>query len=165
MNDTARKKRFQRIQYISHDVSVALHGRGILYDLQPGQYLVRTEASAAKSPGNWFHGPFSDLAGAERYAKYLADLGQSGIRRENALPQIWKGGSAGNPIEVIRVYCVKHESPAISSVVAPQPEGTTSLQYPGQGQQLCVPVKQVREKEGLDLVERVPRAEIRVTKL
>ena len=80
-----------------------------------------------KSPGNWFHGPFNDLAGAERYAKYLADLGQSGIRRESALPQIWTGGSAGNPIEIIRVYCVKHESPAISSVVAPQPEGATSL--------------------------------------
>jgi hypothetical protein len=164
MNEVERKRRFQRIESISHDASVALHGRGILCDLRPGEYLVRVEASGAIAPGNWFHGPFKDLAGAERYGRYLAELGRSGIRRENALPLVWQGGAAGNAIEVIRVYRVKHASPAISSVVAPQTEGDMSTEYPGQGQQLCIPVRQVREKEGLDLVERVRSAEIRVTR-
>ena len=119
--------RNQLIGYIQLDVSATLHGEGILTDLKQGQYLLRVEACEATQPGNWFHGPFKDYLQAMSYAKYLADLGRSGIRRENALPMVWIGGSQGNPVGVIRLYQVIHPSPAISSVVAPQREGGTVM--------------------------------------
>lgn len=115
--------RNELIAYIQHDESAALYGEGILTDLTQGQYLLRVEACEATRPGNWFHGPFNDYSQAMSYAKYVANLGRSGIRRANALPLVWVGGSQGNPIQVIRLYRVIHPCPAISSVVAPQREG------------------------------------------
>jgi len=174
---------YDLIQYIQHDESTSLHGRGILVNLKPGQYLVRVEANAAKRPGNWFHGPFYNLADARKYAAYLADLGESGIRRVNALPRIWEDGWEGNAVEVIRLYQVLYPSPAISSVVAPQYETGAVMatpeqieaartgkfrhvpEYGGQGQQLSMPVKQVSRNHGFDLVKRVVGEETKITKI
>ena len=170
------------IGYLQHDESAALYGEGILVDLESGEYLLRVEACEATRPGNWFHGPFKDRTQAMNYARYLANLGRSGIRRENALPMVWQGGSQGNPIGVIRLYQVTHPCPAISSVVAPQREGGTvmvtsahrealrsgnpmkSAEYAGQGQQLSVPVVETMKKHNLQLVKRVPGGELMVTK-
>jgi len=164
--------RLQLIEYITHDKAAALYGRGILTDIKPGQFLVRVERRAAKGPGNWFNGPFRTRAAARRYAQYLADLGERGIRQESALPRVWKDGGQGNAIEVVRIYEVNHPSPAISSVVAPQREGGTVMarpehyraiqsgkpippEYAGQGQQLSVPVTQTKQVHDIDLVTRV----------
>jgi len=174
--------RHDLINYITHDKTVALHGRGVLTDLKPGQFLVRVEARSATRPGNWFNGPFGSREEAKRYAQYLADLGESGIRRNSALPRVWEDGAQGNRIEVIRVYEVNHPSPAISSVAAPQREAGTVMvrpehraalrsgsaidaaEYAGQGQQLSVPVTQAHQVHELELVKRVSGDEIKVTK-
>lgn len=171
--------RWQLIDYIKHDDKVAMYARGILHDLKPGEYLVRVEARAATGPGNWFNGPFNSPEAAQRYANYLADLGEKGIRRDSALPLVWADGGAGNRIEVIRIYKVKYETPGINSVVAPQKEGAVKAAaesadaaktaakptvLPGQGQQLSLPVTQAKKVHGIDLVERVDFMEISITK-
>lgn len=161
--------RHQMINYIFHDESAALYGEGILVDLRPGEFLLRVEARGASGPGNWFHGPFDTRPDADRYADYLLSLGRQRIREENALPRVWKDGSSGNAVDVIRYYKVRFACPAISSVVAPQRETGTVMarpehrsagkagfnEYAGQGQQLSVPVSRVRDLHGIDLVERV----------
>jgi hypothetical protein len=180
--------RWQLIEYIRHDETTSIYARGVLHDLRPGQILLRVEARGDLTPGNWFNGPFKDLKDAQNYAKYLADLGEEGIRRESALPLVWKDGGKGNKVEVIRFYKVAHETPAIGSHTAAQVEGvpkaagnaadaakeaaepikdpTTGkpLVRAGQGQQLSLPVWQAKNVHGLDLVERMNQFEITVTK-
>jgi hypothetical protein len=171
----ARPTRWQLIDYIKHDEKVAMYARGVLYDLKPGEYLVRVEARGAATPGNWFNGPFKTPAEAQSYGKYLADLGEKGIRNDSALPLVWSDGAAGNKIEVVRIYKVTGETPAISSVVAPQTEGVAKATggakaaakqkvLPGQGQQLSLPVTMTKKVHGIDLVERMNHLEISITK-
>ncbi len=174
--------RMQLIDWLAprHDEAVALHGRGLLVDLVPGRYLARAEGRYDPRPGRWFLGPFLDRAHAVRYSEYLAGLGRRGLRRELALPRIWEDGGQGNQVDVIRLYTVVHPTPAISSVVAPQREGGTvmarpehraavmagnvmqSAEYPGQAQQLLLPVVEASLHGTVDLVARVPGAVISV---
>ena len=170
--------RWQLIDYIRHDEKAALYARGMLYDLKPGEFLVRVEARGAATPGNWFNGPFKTAEQAKKYAEYLADLGEKGIRDVSALPLVWEGGGAGNKVEVIRIYKVTRETPAIGSVVAPQKEGITKaaagaadtskgaapVVRAGQGQQLSLPVTQTEKVHGIKLVERFDWLEILITK-
>jgi len=173
---------YQMVNYIQHDESSSLYGEGLLVNLRQGQYLVRVEARVIFEPGNWYNGPFLNLTDARHYAKYLANLGVSGIRRKSALPRVWSNGSSGNRVEVIRLYRIVNPSPAISSVVAPQRESGTvvarpehraamlagnimlAAEYSGQGQQLSLPVKQMSEKHNIKIVERVIGEEINITK-
>lgn len=188
-----RPTRFQLIEYIRHDATTSIHARGVLYDLRPGQILLRVEERSALGPGNWFNGPFKTIEEAQRYAKYLADLGEEGIRRESALPLVWSDGGTGNKVEVIRFYRVTSETPAIGSWAAPQTEGVAKsaaqaadaskatgdaakatgnaaktvakpVERAGQGQQLSLPVSQAKKVHGLDLVERLNHLELPVTK-
>lgn len=181
MTGVSLPNRYELIEYIKHDEADVLHGEGILTDLRVGHFLLRVEARADELPGNWFHGPFQGRADATGYARYLVQLGKSGIRRENALPMVWDGGRSGNAIDVIRLYQVIHPTPAISSVVAPKRESGTVIvterhrqaahagdpvlaaEYAGQGQQLSVPVTRVRENHEVELVRRVPGGEIAIT--
>jgi hypothetical protein len=184
-------KREVLIKYLHHSEDVALHGRGILYDLKPGEFLVRVEGKFDTHGGSWFNGPFKSAKEAKEYADYLAGLGKEGIRQESALPKAWvnkikhKDGSTsivlsrGNKVEVIRIYEVKHPTPAISSVVQKQEEGAALVKAgtvdpvkagkarefrAGQGQQLSVPVKKVKDIHGIDLVKRHDWLEVLITK-
>jgi hypothetical protein len=162
--------RMDLVLAIQHDKKAALYGRGILTDLRPGQYVVRVEAEAARYPGNWFNGPFNTTEEARRYADYLADLGEGGIRRESALPLVWEDGNGGNKVEIIRIYEVRQPTPAISSVVAPQMEGKAATHggkavvRAGQGQQLSMPVVQAAKVHDMELVRRLPGQDIKVKK-
>jgi hypothetical protein len=177
--------RWQLIDYIRHDEKAALYARGMLYDLKPGEFLVRVEARHAPGPGNWFNGPFKTADQAKEYAEYLANMGEKGIREVSALPLVWEGGSPGSKVEVIRIYRVARETPAIGSVVAPQKEGlakaatgaanaskdaanaskgASPVVRAGQGQQLSLPVTQAEQVHGLKLVERFDWLEILITK-
>lgn len=177
--------RNQLIKYIKHDKSVALHGEGVLRDLRPGEFLVRVEGRWDKHPGGWFNGPFKTAEDAQKYAMYLSDLGQDGIREVSALPikyvkEIKEKGvivlkKNTNEVDIIRIYKVKHETPAISSVVAPQKEGAARGSEAmrvkgapevrgGQGQQLSLPLWAAKELHGIDLVERVNSIEILIRK-
>jgi hypothetical protein len=183
--------RWQLVDYLTkkhHSEKTAIYARGVLRDVKPGEYLIRVEARADTGAGNWFNGPFRTPEEARKYAQYLADLGEDGIRRESALPEQWvvrnKDNSfskvtKGNQVEVIRVYKVKHESPAIASHAAKQEEGAVldaagkldpakagkkTASHAGEGQQLVMPVWEAKQVHGIDLVERVSHMEIPVKK-
>ena len=184
--DDKTKFFYKMVDYIGedlHDEDSSLYGEGILRELKVDQVLIRVEATQAEHPGDWFHGPFTNYQHAKRYADYLLNLGKAGIRKVNALPRVWPKGYQGNPIDVIRFYRVANHCPGISSVVAPQrecgtimarPEHLAALlsgdkeaiaDYPGQGQQLAVPVKRVFKEHGIKLVERMQGCELPVAKL
>ncbi len=185
--------RWQLIEYLTktkrhHSDKIAMHARGVLRDVKPGEYLVRVEARADTGPGSWFNGPFRTPEEAKKYAQYLSELGEDVIRRESALPEQWvvrnEDGTfskvtKGNKVEVIRVYKVKHESPAIVSHAAKQEEGAVldaagkldpakaakkTPSHAGEGQQLVLPVWEVKEVHGIDLVERMNHMEIPVNR-
>ena len=182
--------RMTLVEYIKHGDEYAVHGRGILRDLRPGEFLVRVEGRRDTHVGSWFNGPFKNQEDAKKYAMYLADLGQEKIRHESALPKVWvnklkdQNGrvngtalSRGNKVEVIRIYRVKHETPAILSVVQKQEEGAALIKHgkidaptearefrAGQGHQLSLPIREAKEIHGIDLVERFDWLEILITK-
>ena len=139
-------------------------GRGLLVDLKPGQYLVRVEARHTRGPGAWFNGPFKTLEEAREYSKALSDLGKREIRELSALPEMWQGGKAGNPVEVARIYSVQHRTPALHSVVAAQKEGKwwkILKRYSGDGAQLELPSPYgVKKDLNIDLVKDVEYIDI-----
>lgn len=169
------------LNYIKHSENEALYGEGILNNLTPGQLLARVEAHNDTKPGNWFFGPFNDLAQAKKYIMYIANLGQRGIRQNSALPHVWPGGYSGNSVDVIRIYRVIYPTPAIASFAAPQDETGAVMatprqiaavragtyrhmpKYEGQGHQLSLPVSGAL-KHDLELVERVKGEEYKITK-
>jgi len=95
---------------------------------QEGVFEVTTKpmyAVRVGPPGSWVDHLFATQAEAMAYAQQLAARGSAYIRETSALPTDWPNagavGSAGNPVDVVRVLEVPAGTPTIRSVVAPQP--------------------------------------------
>ena len=95
---------------------------------QEGVFEVTTKpmyAVRVGPPGSWVDHLFATQAEAMAYAQQLAARGSAYIRETSALPVDWPSGgavgSAGNPVDVVRVLEVPAGTPTIRSEVAPQP--------------------------------------------
>ena len=164
-------------------VKGAAYKRGVLVRNLKGKYVLRAEGFADYGAGDFFNGPYSTLGDAQAAAQRLA-RSQSALRQGNALPRTWLDGfqrAGGARSEVIRIYKVEYDAPGISSVAAAQPESGTvmvrpdhleairqgdpsiSFEYKGGNSQLELPVNGMKKGYGVDVVQRVPGAEYRVT--
>ena len=92
--------------------------------------------------GSYVDHLFDTKEEAVAYAEQAAQTSRAKIRQDSALPEVWPGGSKGNPVDAVRVFEIPPATQFLRSGVAPQPEsadGKTDVTYEGGGAQVQLP--------------------------